>query len=60
MRVVVEERLERPEAGDLGGDLLDEADALVLHDDEAVAHEDPVDERLDGLVELRRIGDVQQ
>ena len=55
-----EERLERAEAGDLGDDLLDEAQALVARHGEAVGGEHPVDDAGDATVELVAVHRAEQ
>ena len=51
-RRVGQETFERPEAGDLVEHLVDQAQALVAGDGEALAADDPVDEALDPAADL--------
>ena len=57
--VVTEERLERPEADDLVGDLLEHADALGAGEGQALLVDDPAEDLLDLAPDLDLVGQVE-
>ena len=59
-RSIRQERLERPQARDFRGQLLDQPHTFVAGDGEPVQANRPVDDPLDFSVEVSRIGDVEQ
>ncbi len=59
-RLVLQERIERPESADLTDHLVDQAHSFVTRHDERSFADDTVDDRLDPALELGRIGEVEQ
>ena len=59
MRLVAEERLERPEADDLVGDLLEHPDALGAGQGEAFLVDDLAEDLLDLAADLDLVGQVE-
>ena len=57
--VVTEERLQRPEADDLVGDLLEHADALGAGEGQALLVDDPAEDLLDLAPDLDLVGQVE-